>query len=528
MGDMNQAAQWEVGRVRVRAEMRYLPWVLEAVRSLLIETGVQELTAELLVMATEEACLNVIQHAFEPDEEGRYEVSVEKPPLGMIIAVEDQGLAFNPALLLNKDEWDSNPGANSDMRGLGGHLMRSVVDETTVINRGEQGKRIELFKKLPAPDISQYLSEDDKPGELAELAPFPKEEPIRLSFLKPEKEETIQLSRWVYRTCGYEFLSDLLYYPERVLNLLESKLMVSCVGKTQEGELVSHLCLVRHDKTDMIGEICEPLVDPRARNNGLYKFMLRHLANWGNKFGLYGYYTKATTDEPYMQQGAYSVGARETCIQLSSLPGTLPLQQASGIRPVGEEGRMRQSTILYYMSLAQSPERLVFVPQRHRKVIEEIYAENRLVRQFASPKDYPKALADYSELELRGKPDWQESHIRVHEVGRDFTTIIRHHLLTALKKDFKSIIADLPLSNALCPAASEVLERMGFFFAGIIPEKIDGDVLRLQFIHDGSFDRNNIILVSDFAKSLYSYILNDWTRAGSMNTRVRTAAPTHA
>ena len=115
----------------------------------------QELTAELLVMATEEACLNVIQHAFEPDEEGRYEVSVEKPPLGMIIAVEDQGLAFNPALLLNKDELGQQSAEKTTaiLRGLGGHLMRSVVDETTVINRGEQGKRIELFKKLPGSRI---------------------------------------------------------------------------------------------------------------------------------------------------------------------------------------------------------------------------------------------------------------------------------------------------------------------------------------------------------------------------------------
>ncbi len=528
MNDMNQAAQWEVGRVRVKAEMRYLPWVLESVRSLLTETGVQELTAELLVMATEEACLNVIQHAFEPGEEGRYEVSVEKPPLGMIIAVEDQGLTFNPSLLLNKDEWESNPGANNDMRGLGGHLMRSVVDETTVINRGEQGKRIELFKKLPAPDVSHYLSEEDEPAELAEAAPFPKEQPIRLSFMKADTEEAVQLSKWVYRTCGYDFLSDLLYYPERIRNLLQSKLMVSCVGKTGDGELVSHLCLLRQNKNDMIGEIREALVDPRARNNGLFKFMLRHLVNWGKKFGLYGLVTKATTDAPYIQQGALSVNARETGLQLYSLPASLPLHQAAGIRTVGEEGRQRQSIVLFYQPLSPSPERLVFAPQRHRKIMEEIYNQSHLVRHFASPKEHPKALADYSELELRGKPDWQESHIRVYEVGRDFTTIVRHHLITALKKDVKSVIADLPLSNALCPAAVEVLERMGFFFAGIIPEVLDGDMLRLQYVHDGAFDRNNIMLVSDFAKALYSYILNDWTRAGSMNTRVRTSAPTLA
>ncbi len=283
MGDLNQTEQWEIGRIRAKAEMRYLPWVLETVRSLLATIELQELTAELLVMATEEACLNVIQHAFEPDEEGRYEVSIEKPPLGMIIAVEDQGLTFNPALLLDKENWKNSGENDIELHGLGGHLMISVVDETTVINRGELGKRIELFKKLPAPDVSHYLSEDDKPGELAELEPFSKELPIRLSFMKAEKEETIQLSKWVYRTSGFGFLSDLLYYPERILDLLQSRLMISCVGKTEEGELVSHLSLKRHNKTDAVAELCEGLVDPRARNNGLFKLMHRHLANMAKK-----------------------------------------------------------------------------------------------------------------------------------------------------------------------------------------------------------------------------------------------------
>lgn len=528
MSEMNQAAQWEIGRIRALAEIKYLPWVLDTVRTLLAGMKLQEVTGELLVMATEEACLNVIQHAFEPDEQGRYEVSVEKPPYGIIIAIEDQGLTFNPALLQQKESWTDSPENNREFRGLGGHLMLSVVDETTVINRGELGKRIELFKNLPAPDVSQFLEEDDKPGEFAEQPPFDKAMPIRLNFMKPEKDEAVQLSRWVYRATGYKSLSGLLYYPDRIFNLLQSRLMFSCVGKTEDGEIVSHLCLKIHNKNDAIAEICEALVDPRARNNGLFKLMHRHLTNWANKLELYGLYCKASTDSPYMQQGELSAGAKETGIQLSYLPATLPLQQSGGIQAVGEEGRQRQSIVLFYQPITQAPERMIFAPQRHTKVIQEIYKQNQLIRHFAYPKEHPKALADYSELELRGKPDWQESHIRVHEVGRDFTTIIRHHLVSALKKDIKSVIADLPLSDALCPAAVEVLERMGFFFAGILPEMSNGDVLRLQYVHDDAFDRSRLVLVSNFAKGLYSYILDDWTRAGSMNSHVRPVATAQA
>ncbi len=216
------------------------------------------------------------------------------------------------------------------------------------------------------------------------------------------------------------------------------------------------------------------------------------------------------------------MGAHETAIQLCALPSSLPL--SGGMHTAGEEGRPRQSVVHYFQQITKGPERMIFAPQRHTKVLKEIYKQSQLVRLFASPKEFPKALSDYSVLKLRGKPDWQASHIQVQEVGRDFTTIVRHHLANALKKDTKSIVADLPLADSLCPAAVEVLERLGFFFAGVIPEKDDGDVLRLQYVHDENFDRNNIVLVSGFAKGLYNYILDDWNRAGSMNTRVRVPA----
>ena len=260
--------------------------------------------------------------------------------------------------------------------------------------------------------------------------------------------------------------------------------MVSCVGKTRGRRTgLAPLPGTPRQNRRRSAEICEPLVDPRARNNGLYKFMLRHLANMGQQIRTCtDIYTKATTDDSLYAAGrVLSVGARETCHPTQLPAGYAAV--AAGLRharPRGEKkAGPRQSTMwctIYMSACTKGPERLVFVPQRHTQGHRRKSTSGKPVWSASSlrPKNYPKALADYSvNSKLRGKPDWQESHIRVHEVGRDFTTIIRHHLAQRrLKKDFKSIIADLPLSDSRCaPQQSEVLERMGFFFAGIIPEK---------------------------------------------------------
>lgn len=50
------------------------------------------------------------------------------------------------------------------------------------------------------------------------------------------------------------------------------------------------------------------------------------------------------------------------------------------------------------------------------------------------------------------------------------------------------------------------IEQYGFFFAGILPESRIGEALVLQYLNNVSIDYNKIMLVSDIAKELLTYI----------------------
>ena len=47
---------------------------------------------------------------------------------------------------------------------------------------------------------------------------------------------------------------------------------------------------------------------------------------------------------------------------------------------------------------------------------------------------------------------------------------------------------------------------LGFFFAGVIPEMPQGDVLRLQYLNNVNIDLDEIVTASEFGEELANYV----------------------
>jgi anti-sigma regulatory factor (Ser/Thr protein kinase) len=97
--DGRAAPERVVARVTVTTDAGLLPVVVDFVRGVAHWLGLRNGAAERLDVAVETVCRNVIEHAFEADEEGRYDVEVLRRPGQVVIAVEDRGLPFDYARL---------------------------------------------------------------------------------------------------------------------------------------------------------------------------------------------------------------------------------------------------------------------------------------------------------------------------------------------------------------------------------------------------------------------------------------------
>ena len=216
-----------VARVTVATDAELLPAAMDFVRQVARRLGLRDKAAEHLDRAVETVCRNVIERAFGPDEAGQYDVEILRRPGLVVIAVEDRGLPFNYAHL--RDDEDTT---------LPEMLHRSFADEVRFINLGRGGNRVELIKHLPHADVREQLPEAEHRRTVRAPA-APEDTELEIRMMRPE--ESFELSRCVYRSYGYSYDWDYVYYPERIRELQESGLMRSCVAVTPEGEFVGHL-----------------------------------------------------------------------------------------------------------------------------------------------------------------------------------------------------------------------------------------------------------------------------------------------
>ena len=78
-------------------------------------------------LAVEEACSNVIQHAYAGTAPGPLAVSIADAPDRLVIVVNDRATAFDPSTAAIPDT--TSPWDEREAGGLGLHLVRNVVDE---------------------------------------------------------------------------------------------------------------------------------------------------------------------------------------------------------------------------------------------------------------------------------------------------------------------------------------------------------------------------------------------------------------
>ncbi len=103
-----------------------------------------------LTLACDEACTNIIEHAYG-DEEGEIFVSWEIGEDGFVITLRDQGTPFDPADV-SEPAIPATPSALEEMQvgGLGLFIMRKVMDRVR-FQFDETGNMVVMTKLLPAP-----------------------------------------------------------------------------------------------------------------------------------------------------------------------------------------------------------------------------------------------------------------------------------------------------------------------------------------------------------------------------------------
>jgi anti-sigma regulatory factor (Ser/Thr protein kinase)/GNAT superfamily N-acetyltransferase len=489
MGDISTGDN-RLASMRVLAEVRLLPAVTNMVRQVGLFCDLPEKTIAGLELASEEACLNVIEHAFEPGEKGHYDVEIVREPGSLVIAIEDQGVPFD------FDALESQP---EEGKGLGALLMRAYTDEIRFRYLGKRGKRLELVKALGRTDLDSYLSPDEQKTLAAAQPAAAMDIPITYRLMAPS--EAVELLRCIYRVYGYSYVHEEIYFPDKIAELIQSGVVESCVAVTPENKIVGHLAMIHEAPGDLVAESAQAVVDPSFRGRSIFEkmkeFMLAHAARQGMK----GLYSRAVTVHPASQKTNLKMGSKETGIVIGHSPATAIFKQIHE-----SADRCRRSVVLFYAKAAPDAPRILYLPRRHQAILERIYGHNGLNRLFASLPEKQPALGDQARIDVKVTPDTGSAFLLVEAFGRDFLAQLRFRLRELCERAIELIVLDMPLTDPYSAALCPKIEALGFFFCGIIPEKRQGDVIRFEYLNNVTIDLSKIVIASDFGRELLAYI----------------------
>jgi len=481
----------QIARITVLAETEFLPATLSFVKEGCARLGITDKATEQLEVAVEEACINVIEHAFDPDEQGSYDVIILRRPGQIVVAVEDQGLPF-----------DFRKFKSGKESGLGVALMKAFADELHFLNLGPRGKRIEIIKNLPSKNTEDYINAK-KEGTI-DTSCTPVSQDISLTVRLMTPDDAFGLARCFYRCYGYTYSGEQIYFPDRMKERLKNGLQISFLAEAPDGEVVGHSAISKDRRDALIGELGQAITDPRYRKHHILNKLTDCLINYARTSGMYGIYCEAVTLHPYSQQTILSLGGCETALLLGFIPANALFRKIQG-----EQQQKRQTVIIIYRRVNNEPVRNIYAPSQHQTMVSRIYQRSKLDRNIINVTSLKKQAesAESSQVDVTVKTELSLGFMCVLKYGDDLQDLVKFRLRELCQHRIDCIYIDIPLSNPATPEVCVSLERLGFFFGGVVPETFHGDMLRLQYLNNADVDLENVNLVSDFGKELYDYVI---------------------
>jgi serine/threonine-protein kinase RsbW len=132
--------------LRVRAILDNVRLAIECVSKTARAAGIDDETLYKIQLAVDEACANVVNHAYRGMDPGDMEVSCFHDERAFSVCVRDWGRSFAPEAVPEPDV--EAPLEERTLGGLGMFLMKQVMDQVHYRFDPEQGNELKMTKRL--------------------------------------------------------------------------------------------------------------------------------------------------------------------------------------------------------------------------------------------------------------------------------------------------------------------------------------------------------------------------------------------
>lgn len=481
---MSSTKQSILTSLSVPADKRFLKIVQDYILKTAFIAGLSNLDSRRLELASEEAFMNTLEHAYPDGSPGDVFIKAEISETEFTISIRDEGLPFDKS----PENYPTQVDIESPEKGLGFRLIRNAVDEAYFENLGRRGKVLKMIKRLKDP----FDPVDQEIRSFIDLAPSQE------YTIRPMKvDEAIYLAQLFWVAYGYSYKNENFYRPEGLLHLIGTGRVISYVAVAENGDVVGHGGLLSHGPVPMAEEALL-VVDPSHRSRGIMEMIHDALHKKALEMKLKGISIDPVTSHIISQRKIIQLGGQPCGIDLAACPPRV----FKGLANEDEEPQ-RESYLHCFNYLTQSEPIKVYVPERHQSIVSKIYKNIGQDHDFGSPAP-AMASGDYN---INYDKTLMKGEIKVLTANeKQWPEIIRTADDLAEFAGAEIVVLDLPVSQPASIKLAELAEDNGFFFSGMRPQEApDGDYFRLQRLHV-PLDLNRIQIYSDLGEELIKYV----------------------
>ena len=126
---------------KIFAEASRLRQLRSIVKHALESINLDKVICGQLILAINEACMNIIQHAYQYQPNNEIQLTISIDERGLTFILRDDAPCIEPEKIKPRDITQIRPG------GLGIHFINSIMDEVWYGDCKKQGNTLMLFKK---------------------------------------------------------------------------------------------------------------------------------------------------------------------------------------------------------------------------------------------------------------------------------------------------------------------------------------------------------------------------------------------
>ena len=467
-------------------EMPYLRLAQSFVREVAAHFGFEGASLSQIELAVEEAVANVMQHGYDAEESQAFDIICERLPGGIRVIIHEMGMPFDPSRIP-----EYRPGETA---GMGVFLMKAMMDDCSFHNLGPLGKETHLIKYLAGP-----AGADGVPAARPTVEPSVITRKINYSVRLMREEEAIEISRCAYKSHGYSFFDDHIYYPERLVELNRSGELISAVAVTEDNVFMGHAGLLYQDPEDRIAELTFVFVNVEYRGQGALNRLNEFLLTTPKTREFAGIYAYAVANHVFTQKSLVRASLNDCGILLATSPMSWKFKGIAG------DASQRISVVLAFKYM-EAPRRLtLYVPAHHRDMVAKLYRNLGVEHDFDAPSlatpppGAPEILSSVNPAEGCAE-------IFVARYGDRVVREVRKLLRGFCLRQVAAINLFLNLEDPATFLLTQEFEKLGFFFAGILPCARVGDALILQYLNNVDLDYSKIAAYTETAKEILAYI----------------------